>query len=352
MMLAAMKDPPRSSFLDKDGEPIRGMFYPHPSGGFIAEHAPGWMRKTLASCFEQAIHVRKERVLGLCDGLGAHMSPQMVDAAFEEKIDISLRVPHTSHRTQVEDRKLFLRFKAIARSKIDKQIGINFAKGKGAKLSDSDRSTIFRESWEEAFSTSNMRCSWAETGFPEHGVFGYVCDRKVYWDLLAEEERTAKAKAAAGAPANLNYDPLKLGRDDASSSSSDEEGEEGETALVEGAGAPKKGKKRVTSGDFLRLGPITFGEGKKLLDADHAAAKEEAQKKQQRLLEKKEETEARLRERKVAGRAAAEALWNARGKVKKLSKKELYAFLAEIDAWVPMEEGTARRLKPTDGLEK
>jgi len=127
MTLAAMKDPPRSSFKDKQGMPRVAAFYPHKSGGFIAEMAGGWMRNVIGPCFEVNINEQGEHVLGLGDGLGAHMSPEMVQAAIEVGIDIELRVPHTSHRTQPEDRHLFRRFKAIARSKIDFQIGVNIA---------------------------------------------------------------------------------------------------------------------------------------------------------------------------------------------------------------------------------
>eukprot|EP00966_Prymnesium_polylepis_P013413 309672-Prymnesium_polylepis.1 len=178
MTLAAMKDPPRSSFKDKEGMPRVAAFYPHKSGGFVAEMAGGWMRNVIGPCFENEINEKGEHILGLGDGLGAHMSPEMVEAAIEVGIDIQLRVPHSSHRTQPEDRRLFQRFKALARGKIDLQIGINISKGQGARLTDSQRRRIFKESWGEAFSVANMRGSWAETGFREDAIHGYVCDRK------------------------------------------------------------------------------------------------------------------------------------------------------------------------------
>mmetsp|Transcript_6048 Transcript_6048/g.15845 ORF Transcript_6048/g.15845 Transcript_6048/m.15845 type:complete len:87 (+) Transcript_6048:2040-2300(+) len=81
-----------------------------------------------------------------------------------------------------------------------------------------------------------MRSSWADTGFREDAVHGYVCDRKVFWDLLKEEQRAASKKAAAGAPINLSYAALNIGPSDGadadgdSSSSSDDDEQEQEMA--------------------------------------------------------------------------------------------------------------------------
>eukprot|EP00967_Tisochrysis_lutea_P015846 scaffold17852_cov20-Tisochrysis_lutea.AAC.1 len=80
--LGEMKDPPRSGFTYPDGTPRVAAFRPHPTGGFTAEFAAGWMKKVVAPCFEEELK-RGEHVLGLCDGFGAHMSPEMIDAALE-----------------------------------------------------------------------------------------------------------------------------------------------------------------------------------------------------------------------------------------------------------------------------
>jgi hypothetical protein len=106
MTLATTKDPPRSGFKDERGQPCVAAFYPHKSGGFLAEMAGGWMRKVIAPCFEMTINERGEHVLGLGDGLGAHMSPEMVGACIEVGIDVQLRAcatlepPYTAGRSQ------------------------------------------------------------------------------------------------------------------------------------------------------------------------------------------------------------------------------------------------------------
>ena len=101
LALAAMKNPPRSSFKDAEGNPIEAKFFPHPSGGFVADLAGHWMRGVIAPCFEDEIQSSGLHALGLTDGLSAHLSPQMVDACESSAIDLHLRVPHSSHRTQV-----------------------------------------------------------------------------------------------------------------------------------------------------------------------------------------------------------------------------------------------------------
>eukprot|EP00966_Prymnesium_polylepis_P326734 7382636-Prymnesium_polylepis.1 len=204
-----------------------------------------------------------------------------------------------------------------------------------------------------------MRGSWAETGFPEHAIFGHVCNRKVYWDLLAEEKRTASKKAEAGAPIELNYAPLRLGAAPAGEDDSDSDSEEEDTRVAAAGAAtgvaalPPK-KRRLTSGDFLAVGPLTYGEGKKMIDEDHDQALLVHEEKRQRALERKEDEVARLRERKELARSAAKRLWKARGEYKKLVKKELCSFLAEIAATVPdtSGKGEVRLPKSTDALKE
>eukprot|EP00966_Prymnesium_polylepis_P102381 2371677-Prymnesium_polylepis.2 len=334
MTLAATKDPPLSGFKDEHGQPRAAAFYPHKSGGCIAEMAGGWMRNVIGPCFAVPINQNGEHVVGLGDGL-------------------AVRVPHSSHRTQPENRKLFQPFKAIARSKIDFKIGQNILKGKGAQLTDKQRRQIFNEGWEEAFSVQNMRSSWAETGFREDAVHGFVCDRKcrlpaplicpvpllrrceqVFWDLVKEERRAATAKAAAGAPVNLSYNALTIGpsggadaEGESSSSSDEDEQDKQETAVAETGGDGQKNKQKrrrvLSSGDFLEVGPITYGKGKEMLDARNAAADKKQEEKRQKAQEEKEEELARLRQRKELAREGAHQLWKSRGNFKALAKNML-----------------------------
>uniref|UniRef100_A0A7S3SQ75 Uncharacterized protein n=1 Tax=Strombidinopsis acuminata TaxID=141414 RepID=A0A7S3SQ75_9SPIT len=95
------------------------------------------------------------------------MGPDMIDAALEVGIDIHLRVPHTSHRSQPEDQKLFAAFKRHWRALSDMRVATRVMNGNDYILTAEDRREVFREAYELAFSFENMRDSWAITGFEQ-----------------------------------------------------------------------------------------------------------------------------------------------------------------------------------------
>jgi len=127
------------------------------------------------------------------------------------------------------------------------------------------------------------------------------------------------------------------------------------TAVATTGGQPKKKRKHVlSSGDFLQVGPITYGKGKEMINERDAEAEKKQEEKRQKALERKEDEAAKLRERKELAREGAQQLWKARGNYKVLSKKQMYAFLAEIGAWVVTDAttGTTRPVKATDALKE
>jgi hypothetical protein len=156
----------------------------------------------------------------------------------------------------------------------------------------------------------------------------------VLWDLVKEERRAATAKAAAGAPVNLSYNALTIGpsggadaEGESSSSSDEDEQDKQETAVAETGGDGQKNKQKrrrvLSSGDFLEVGPITYGKGKEMLDARNAAADKKQEEKRQKAQEEKEEELARLRQRKELAREGAHQLWKSRGNFKALAKNML-----------------------------
>ena len=106
LQLSLLKDPPLSTVIDPStgkGRPCH--FYPHPSGGFLYNLAPLWMKEVVGPCLP-----RKEgkKTYGLCDGNGAHTTLPMILAAKSIDVVEQLRMPHTSHVSQVADVANFL----------------------------------------------------------------------------------------------------------------------------------------------------------------------------------------------------------------------------------------------------
>ena len=136
----------------------------------------------------------------------------------------------------MEDRNLFKAFKRIAHNLVDLKVAQNIQAGRGPTLTDKDKREIIRQAWEEAFSIENMRSSWAQTGFRLDPIHGYVCDQRVLWELLAEEERVVQAKRAAGIEVadDLNYDVFNIrkGAGGAANDESDSDSEEDEDTSV------------------------------------------------------------------------------------------------------------------------
>ena len=137
----------------------------------------------------------------------------------------------------MEDRNLFKAFKRIAHNLVDLKVAQNIQAGRGPTLTDKDKREIIRQAWEEAFSIENMRSSWAQTGFRLDPIHGYVCDQRVLWELLAEEERVVQAKRAAGVEVadDLNYDVFNIrkGAGGAANDESDSDSDEDEDIFGE-----------------------------------------------------------------------------------------------------------------------
>jgi hypothetical protein len=96
------------------GQPYEMVFKPHPSGGSVAADAPGWFRTCVAP-----VMPRKEgkRGLGLCDGLGANIDSPVLVEAEKVQTDISIRVPHSTQKTQGFDTVNMPFFKSQAKLK-------------------------------------------------------------------------------------------------------------------------------------------------------------------------------------------------------------------------------------------
>eukprot|EP00967_Tisochrysis_lutea_P000429 scaffold554_cov33-Tisochrysis_lutea.AAC.1 len=76
-------------------------------------------------------------------------------------------------------------------------------------LTAEDRRSIFKEAYELAFSINNMRDSWAVTGFEQRAPHGFVCTRRVWWQLKREEAKRQEAIDDAGLTTQLNWSVLQ-----------------------------------------------------------------------------------------------------------------------------------------------
>eukprot|EP00966_Prymnesium_polylepis_P306673 7086633-Prymnesium_polylepis.1 len=83
------------------------------------------------------------------DGFSVHLCPAMVGAAEEEEIELQLRVPHTSRKTQGEDTDNFPYFKSHARDNLGSLLLKKIQGGKTLAFSDAEIPKVIKEPWEE-----------------------------------------------------------------------------------------------------------------------------------------------------------------------------------------------------------
>ena len=327
--LSLLKDPPLSTIIDpatKKGRPCQ--FYPHQSGGFTYELAPQWMRQVVGPCLPKK---EGKRAYGLCDGYGAHTTLPMVQAANEVGSDLQLRVPHTSHVSQVADVANFPLFKQKAKQAKSDLLVAKVMGGKPPRLTSDDMPAIIKVPWEEAFHPEVSRKGWREIGFDPATK---SCNRKLFWDLKAKEEAVASKLQQVGADdavLDIRCQQFKQGK--------------GGHALGDGGAGPDSDSSdsgdsdsacnvdnlRLGAEDFM-LGPLTYGAGRAKLEERFKRKQEQETLKQERAQKRSDREKQVAEQRQHDARAAARILWDGRARgihsaLQKLQKKHLAALL-------------------------
>jgi hypothetical protein len=325
----SMQHAPRSAFKDENGKPRKATFFPHPSGGFSKEMAAGYIRNNIASCLPPRTDGRK--AFGLMDGFSVHLCPAMVEAAEDEAIDLQLRIPHTSRKSQGEDVENFAYFKPHARDNLGALLLRKIQTGKTLSISDDEIPKIIKEPWEEAFAPDRNRRGWAKIGFPQLPGVGFVCDRAVFWDLKSQEEKRAAPLASVGVELkDLKWKALRV-TSGQRHACEDPDGESSEESLSEHDSDSEldedEKNARITSKELYLEGPITCGRGKKKLAAMRERQKETADAKQQR----KDASDEKKRMKEIAMQKlavdSAKKLWEAQGDHTRLKCAEMVALL-------------------------
>jgi hypothetical protein len=130
------------------------------------------------------------RSLEICDGVQVHLAAERLRLLREAGVHACLRVPRTTHITQGEDTIIFGPFKndyGVKKMELMGQVVFNRPAGK-TQLGLEDFSVCFKEPWEKAFRREKIVQAWAKDG-----IIPFT--RSCMWDLIADEEKRAKAAA-------------------------------------------------------------------------------------------------------------------------------------------------------------
>eukprot|EP00966_Prymnesium_polylepis_P026955 623409-Prymnesium_polylepis.1 len=277
--------------------------------------AGGYVRNNIDPCLPPRTDGRKG--FGLMDGFSVHLCPSMVEAAEEKSLDLQLRIPHTSRKSQGEDVENFAYFKPHARDSLGAMLLSKIRKGEKLSISDAEVPKIIKEPWEEAFAPERNRRGWAKIGFPELPGVGYVCNHAVFWDLKSEEEKRAAPLTKVGVELkDLKWKALQVApgqrhpREDPNAESS--EGSQSEHDSDSELDEDEKNA-RITSKELYLEGPITCGRGKKKLAAMRQRQKEAEEAKKQRKKAADEQKISRANEMQRLAVDSAKKLWEVNG---------------------------------------
>ena len=158
-------------------------------GGFSYDLAPLWMKEVVGPCIPKK---DGKMALGLCDGYGWHTTLPMVEAAESIGVVLQLRVPHTSHVSQVADVAKFKRNARQAKSDLPVQ---KVMAGEPPRLTSNDMLSVVKQPWEEAFHPDVSRKGWKRIGFDPATK---ACNRLLYWQLNEAEDANAASKSRLG----------------------------------------------------------------------------------------------------------------------------------------------------------
>jgi hypothetical protein len=145
----------------------------------------------------------------------------------EEHCVIVMRPPHTTHKLQGEDVQNFKNIKAdFLKSKMQTLVDLTIAAKKASQnvptcIGMKHFIKALKPVWDKHFARSQNVKAWEKIG-----VFPFT--RRVYWDLKADEEKTAAALESAGIT-ELNYNAARdvaLGEDDDDNDDDEEDDEE------------------------------------------------------------------------------------------------------------------------------
>ena len=134
----------------------------------------------------------------ICYGHGSHFTFELLKHCQEIGLHILLRPPHTTHVLQDEDVVNFAVFKSHHQKTKQMALASKILHGEGAQLSPADLLLCARDAWQNAFSKANFLKAWADTGLVPF-------TRKVYLDLLEDEERKETRYQVAPCPAKFVY---------------------------------------------------------------------------------------------------------------------------------------------------
>ena len=125
------------------------------------------------------------------DGHGSHFTFELLKHCREIGLHILLRPSHTTHVLEGEDLVNFAVFKSHHHETKQMALASKILHGEGAQLSPADLLLCARDAWQNAFSKANFLKAWADTGLVPF-------TRKVYLDLLEDEERKETRATALG----------------------------------------------------------------------------------------------------------------------------------------------------------
>ena len=161
-------------------------------GSINNEAAIQYMKRTVLRAFEaRALPTAEKKAIVICDGVGSHLSEELLDFMIEHHLILILRTPNCSQKQQPEDLVSFQRVK----SKIDgfymkkQKLLMQLLAETGSGIPyDKLFSECLKGPWERGFSAASNREAWEKAGLNEQGAI--TC--RPYWVQLHTEQPVRK----------------------------------------------------------------------------------------------------------------------------------------------------------------
>ena len=154
-----------------------------------------YMKRSVLRAFEaRALPTAEKKGIVICDGVGSHLSEELLDFMIEHHLILILRTPNCSQKQQPEDLVSFQRVK----SKKDgfyvkkQQLLMQLLAETGSGIPyDRLFGECLKGPWERGFSAASNREAWEKAGLNERGAI--TC--RPYWVQLRAEQPVRKQKS-------------------------------------------------------------------------------------------------------------------------------------------------------------
>jgi sorbitol-specific phosphotransferase system component IIA len=265
---------PSCKHRQKDGESLPAVVACSETGAMTDDLMLAWLTKVLMPSFPDLATENEHRVVLICDGYGCHLSFNFLKRCQEVGVDVIVRPPHTSHKTQPEDLVNFSVFHKEEREekgKLMRSLYLTASRSSKMMITKEHAGAIIAPAWKLAFAKKINKRAWRKAGIrpfsrrPYHKVLRHEKSTAAEVGKLVKRDREAEDVAAA----SLNADDLARAH-----------------FASEAAAEPVKKKRKNDSSKWWARGALTVPEVMQLREQEEerlaAREREQESRKQQR----------------------------------------------------------------------